>query len=241
MLGVAACRAELHGGAAALHDSLPAATAVSAAPTIPPDTAPHPARGFISLGPDVRTFRACGAVSDAWIADSTGDALWRVYGRLAAKTYDPLYVEVMGRWAPPPPDGFGAAYGRTFVITRLLRATNARGSAACDDPRPAGELRAHGTEPFWTLEIARGQIVFSRPADTAAIVFPYTAPRPRPGGRVYTARTEAAPHHTIRIDAREAPCIDAMSGEYDAATVVVTLDGRRYRGCGVMRDDGDGP
>src|SRR5581483_10697425 len=92
--GVAGCRAELHGGAAALRDSLPAAEGVSAFPAILPDTAPHPARGFISLGPDVRTFRACGAASDAWIADSTGDALWRAYGRLAAKTYDPLYVEV---------------------------------------------------------------------------------------------------------------------------------------------------
>ena len=52
---------------------------------------------------------------------------------------------------------------------------------------------------------------------------------PRKGRRVY--RTEGG-GHTVEVTTEPRPCSDAMSGKRYAETVLLTLDGKSYDGCG---------
>lgn len=93
-------------------------------------------------------------------------------------------------------------------------------------------FRAIGQEPGWLVELG--------PNETLRILVGYGAreiemPLPEPvidsttWVTSYRARTE---EHTARIDIRDEPCADVMSGERFGATVLLVLDGVRYDGCG---------
>ena len=92
-------------------------------------------------------------------------------------------------------------------------------------PAPIGAYKALGTEPFWSLTIGPRELVFEEMNMPAPIVQP--TPRPIIGiaGEIY---------RTPRIDANvvHARCSDGMSERIYADTVQVTVDGRRFEGCG---------
>ena len=93
-------------------------------------------------------------------------------------------------------------------------------------------FRAVGQEPGWLIEIHQDE--------TLRIVLDYGArelelPLPAPvvdsttWVTTYRARNE---QHNVRIDIRDEPCADVMSGERMSATVVLVIDEERYHGCG---------
>lgn len=89
---------------------------------------------------------------------------------------------------------------------------------------PAGIYRALGTEPFWSVTIEGGQMVY-QPADGPRIAV--SAPSPRTsfnGHRYETAR--------LVVDVTHVPCSDGMSDNRYADTVLVVADGRELKGCG---------
>lgn len=91
-------------------------------------------------------------------------------------------------------------------------------------PPPAAPYHALGTEPFWNLLIDERNLTFVRPD-----MPPVTQPTPRViigiAGEIYqTAR--------INVNIVHARCSDGMSDRVYPDKVQVTLDGRRFDGCG---------
>lgn len=118
-----------------------------------------------------------------------------------------------------------------------------RGTATCREDRrrsvveaaklSGAEVWATGNEPGWTLRIFPERMVLVTDHGQRTIV----TPRPEPvqsadGGAItYRAETEA---HRVSVVLRDETCRDSMSGEEYDTTVEVTLDGERYRGCGLL-------
>lgn len=90
-----------------------------------------------------------------------------------------------------------------------------------------GDLDAHGTEPFWAVEIRDTQIGFKTP--DANIAFPNM------GGRVIEGQVvweSAAGDKPIKVTLREqAGCSDGMSDLVYPLAAEVALGGTTYKGC----------
>ena len=116
-------------------------------------------RGHLVLGHEVRSFTPCEKKVEYWVYDQTGGDLWKVYKELTHQPYQPIYVEVLGRLAPPPSDGFGADYDRQVTVKELRRAgLETRG---CAEDLKGIVFRASGNEPFWNVQISESNIIFS--------------------------------------------------------------------------------
>ncbi len=94
------------------------------------------------------------------------------------------------------------------------------------------DFRAVGNEPGWHLEISRGRkILFV--SDYGQSRYEFATPEPvndvqaRTG--TYRARNS---QHTLEVVISGKPCRDTMRGDDFESTVTVTLDGKRYQGCG---------
>ena len=97
--------------------------------------------------------------------------------------------------------------------------------AACAPlPPPAAPYRGIGTEPFWSVTIDDRNITFDLSGEQ-----PIVQPRPRPiigvAGEIY---------RTPRIDVNivHAQCSDGMSDRVYPDKLQVTVDGKRFDGCG---------
>ena len=89
----------------------------------------------------------------------------------------------------------------------------------------SGTYRALGTEPFWSVDIGGGRMVYRDPENNRVVV---RTPRAisTVDGRVYRSR-----RLIVRIQTGRS-CSDGMSDRTYADTVRVTLDGRELEGCG---------
>ena len=90
---------------------------------------------------------------------------------------------------------------------------------------PGGVYRAVGTEPFWDLTIDERQMVFTDRGNGVAV----TQPTPRVivgfAGEIYQT-----PRLGVNIVHKQ--CSDGMSDRVYPDKVQVTVDGRRFEGCG---------
>lgn len=100
---------------------------------------------------------------------------------------------------------------------------------APDLAEPLPEFRGLGQEPGWTIELFADRIAFVGDYDERQVVVPRPTPVRRGGQTRYVVETEANDFELVIL---ERACRDAMSGEAYPMTVIVTLDGDRYRGCG---------
>ena len=93
------------------------------------------------------------------------------------------------------------------------------------------DLRAIGQEPFWRLDIRKGQeLRFTYALGEREAVTPDPgAEISASGTRTYHAVTEA---NNLRVVVSSTPCTDVMSGNPYPNTVTVTLNGRTSDGCG---------
>ncbi|MDQ8755026.1 META domain-containing protein [Sphingosinicella sp. LHD-64] len=101
--------------------------------------------------------------------------------------------------------------------------------AACATPAENNQIgedayRALGTEPFWSVTIADGQMRYETP-DSRDLIVP--APEPRTSFNGHRYETER-----LTVDVTHQPCSDGMSDRRYADTVRVTADGRELSGCG---------
>lgn len=139
----------------------------------------------------------------------------------------------------------GARYtdGETLFETRNGDATieidasirsGCRGQDAADPWQAAAlrgvDLRAHGQEPGWSVEVVQGEwlrIVQAGEADM--LVAPEPArERTGSGATVYTGEVDG---QRLRLRLTESACTDSMSGESHPLTATLTLDDRQLRGC----------
>jgi putative lipoprotein len=89
-------------------------------------------------------------------------------------------------------------------------------------------FRAVGNEPGWLFEVYPDSLVHVTNYGEARyrfVGFDVAGPRPI----VYEASADG---HRLSVSRSDAPCHDDMSGEPFEATVVLTLDGHTFRGCG---------
>ena len=91
----------------------------------------------------------------------------------------------------------------------------------CPPPAP---YRAIGTEPFWNLLIDERDLTFTQPDAQ-----PIRQPRPKViigiAGEIYQTPR-------INVNIVHAQCSDGMSDRTYPDNVQVTVDGRRFEGCG---------
>ncbi|WP_374577207.1 COG3650 family protein [Phenylobacterium sp.] len=90
-----------------------------------------------------------------------------------------------------------------------------------------GDIDAHGTEPFWAVEIRQTQISFK--TSDASIVFPAGGMAVADGAAVWESTAGDKP---IKITLREQPgCSDGMSDLKYPLAAEVALGGTTYKGC----------
>jgi heat shock protein HslJ len=117
----------------------------------------------------------------------------------------------------------------TIAATGLLALAAFAPNTADAQPRPHGQAhkedyKALGTEPFWSLTISQRTMKFDAPGRR-----PVTVPTPRVingvAGEIYKTRR-------VSVNIVHKRCSDGMSDRTYPDTVQVTVDGRRYQGCG---------
>ncbi|HEV2818826.1 MAG TPA: hypothetical protein VGW40_16585 [Allosphingosinicella sp.] len=120
---------------------------------------------------------------------------------------------------------------------------NAVRTVAAPAPKPAAEerraetntattappYRAHGTEPFWALTIAGGQMIY-QPMEGPSVTEALPARAPIADGYLYAG-------NRLTVEVSHRPCSNGMSDETFADTVRVTVAGQILNGCG---GEGDG-
>lgn len=96
-------------------------------------------------------------------------------------------------------------------------------------------FRAVGQEPGFVLEVEDSRITLVTNYGADELVTPVPEPAVDAASRTTTwhATTEA---NDLRIEVREEPCSDTMSGERFSMTVMITLNDMTYDGCGRMLD-----
>jgi heat shock protein HslJ len=92
----------------------------------------------------------------------------------------------------------------------------------------AKPYRALGTEPFWSLSIERKRMTFDL-MDHPKVRQPTPKPRKTRFGRIYWTR-----RISVAIITNQ-PCSDGMSDYVYRDDVTVTVDGKKFLGCGGPR------
>jgi uncharacterized membrane protein len=90
---------------------------------------------------------------------------------------------------------------------------------------PGGVYRAAGTEPFWDLTVDERQMVFTDRNTNVQVAQPTPSAIVGPAGEIYQTPR-------ISLNIVHAPCNNGMSDRTFPDRVQVTVDGRRFTGCG---------
>lgn len=119
--------------------------------------------------------------------------------------------------------------GNKYVLNRQEMADKKRLKEKAD----AGiDFIGHGNEPFWSLEIDKGnKIIFNNPDMKKPISTPYGEPIISNGIREYHIQTEAT-----KLDITISPqfCSDGMSDFLYDYKVSLKYKGKDYSGCGIL-------
>ena len=184
-------------------------------------------RGHLAWGHESRAFTECDTEREAWVFNESGDELAAVYEELTSEPYQPMFVEVRGKWEAAPQEGFAADYPEALRITEFLRAEGEGFGCRLE----LGDVLfvANGNEPFWRLRV-KDDGIFMRTMDAPdEIVFAAAEPSEYAGRVTYYGRNNQ--DQEIRVTLERRRCIDSMSGARYAWAATVDLDGRRLAGC----------
>jgi heat shock protein HslJ len=109
-------------------------------------------------------------------------------------------------------------------MTRSLLAALLLTAATPAVAQGSAPYRALGTEPFWSVTITGGRMVYED-TEGRRIAVRTPAARPSFNGRRYVSRR-------LTVDITRQECSDGMSDRIYADTVMVIVDGETLRGCG---------
>jgi uncharacterized membrane protein len=96
--------------------------------------------------------------------------------------------------------------------------------ACVTTPPPAALYHAVGTEPFWSLQIDQHNLTFTQP-EAAPVIQPTPRVIVAFAGEIYQTPR-------INVNIVHVRCSDGMSDRVYPDKVQVTVDGRRFDGCG---------
>jgi len=166
-----------------------------------------------------------------WLEDSTSGVLEDVRREFGADAKQ-LYTEFEGEWVATPSAGLGAGMAGAFVA-RDVRRANAGEGMSCRRPAPTSRFVAHGSEPFWGVEVTESAIVFRSPEHLDGLTF--NAESADVAGNADSVRWRGirggGEPTEITVQVRHTPCRDGMSGEYFGWTATVRLGERELAGC----------
>jgi len=185
-------------------------------------------RGTVVLGAREQFFVPCGAKTRYWVIDQTPDAdLDSLYRRLAPQG-QPLFVDLHG-WVGPANEAAAAAkFEQAITVSEVRRAVP--DTASCSEDASRFELRAHGADPAWTLEIGRDAMRFRRESGEEQS-FPYAKPQAAGGGLLYAVKVEGPPARTIGVLVRRERCVDPRTGGVYSLSAEVGTGGDKLKGC----------
>ncbi len=129
---------------------------------------------------------------------------------------------------------FEARRGEATIEVDASIRSGCRGQDAADPWQAAAlrgvDLRAHGQEPGWSVEVVQGErLRIVQAGEEGMLVAPEPArERTGSGATVYTGRADG---QRLRLRLTESACTDSMSGESYPLTATLTLDDRQLRGC----------
>jgi putative lipoprotein len=113
---------------------------------------------------------------------------------------------------------------------RAAREPSASASTARGERLPDADFRAVGNEPAWHMDIANGEkILLVTDYGEHRYEFPFAKPDSGYDRRTYDITSSG---HHLRAVVEVKPCNDSMSGRAFPNTLTVTIDGRKYTGCG---------
>ena len=199
-----------------------------------PARTPVAVRGLVHLSGDTASFTPCSSVRPMWLLDSTGGDLAAVRDGFGTSATT-FYAELDGAWVETPSSGPGAAMSGAFAARTVRRANTGEGMS-CSRPAATGRFMAHGSEPFWGVEVTESAIVFRSPEHLTGLAF--SADQTDTANHIETAdalswrgvRGGGEPTE-ITLQVRRIPCRDGMSGEYFGWSASVRLGDRDLTGC----------
>jgi putative lipoprotein len=185
-------------------------------------------RGFLVLGPEVRSIKPCAEDRELWVIP-TGD-LSEAYDALSGEPYAPVFVEVEALSGPPPETGFGADYEGLLTVRELRRAAPAAEGFGCSEDVSTFAFRASGEEPFWHLRVTPSGIVLSTP-DIPETVFEPSSPTRFGEGWAYESLATGPEAIALRAVFEAGPCNDSMVGAFFTWTARVEIGDDVRTGC----------
>lgn len=184
-------------------------------------------RGHLVWGHEMRSFTECETGRTAWVYELAGVDLGEVTEGLTTEPYQPLFVEIVGKWMPKSEHGFAAAFDETLSVQRLLRAE--REGLACREDLADIVYRARGNEPSWKLDVRNDSLSFSR-LDNGEVLFSAPEIAIGDGGLVISGESGK---EMIEVVIAAGRCTDTMSGSIYAFTITITTPDQHLSGCAV--------
>jgi uncharacterized membrane protein len=182
-------------------------------------------RGQVVLGHEVRSFTECDSGREGWLIDETGRDLGEVYRSLANEPYQPLYFEILGKWADRPDAGFAADFSEAIRVSEIRRAE--REGFGCREDLSAWNFSARGNEPSWRVDLREPGLEFvSMGSDP--ITFSTSRTEKTSDGLRITANSSDS---VIDLAIVEERCSDSMSGSVFPLTATVKFDEMTLKGC----------
>lgn len=212
-----------------LGDTTPIAQRSSAsAPSEPPaESSLALKRGKLLLSTEQALFQPCGSETPLWVVDQSAGVLREIFAD-PAKPLE-LYIEAHGERTSVPPDIAAAgAYAGAFILEEVLYASAAGEGQGCEQPAPAYVVLARGNEPFWSIEIGDGKLIWRQPEAPQEVVIDALQTQDAEGAVGYSGAAEG---HSIELVVEAETCTDSMSGAYFAYGARATFDGKPLKGC----------
>lgn len=191
-------------------------------------TGPRSVRGFLVLGPEVRSLKPCDQDAELWVIPTP--EVTSVYESLSGAAYEAVFVEIDAIVGPPPATGFGADYSGLLTVRSLRRAEPSAEGVGCSESLESFAFRATGQEPFWHLRIGAESIVLSTPS-VPETVFAAAEATAVSGGWSYASVSEGPEALTIVATLRRGTCSDTMSGAVYSWIAEVAIGSDDVRGC----------
>ena len=174
---------------------------------------PQRLRGAGIMGKDGYGLTLCGETSQRILdLDAPAKAAFESFLAQGAREFQ------VDAWGLPEGDG----HLRLSSVERLY--TEGPG---CDEKLDGFDLRAHGTEPFWGLDVAGGQVLLSRPGQ-AALAAAAKELGGSPGLRKFEADTAEG---KLLASFTAGSCSDGMSDAQFGWTAEVSLGDQHFKGC----------
>jgi len=89
-------------------------------------------------------------------------------------------------------------------------------------------VQARGNEPFWSVEVVDGKLIWRQPEEPKELVIEALESSDAEGTVGYSGEAQG---HTLELFVEAQSCRDSMSGAYFAYSARATFDGKSLKGC----------